>query len=85
MIGALTFSNIVKRVFLSCYLGYNLVKDEINMGYMTQAVKQRIEIMFRDYGFYRIEANIMPRNIMSLKVLKNYMKMAAKRLFPRRL
>ena len=68
VIGALTFSNIVKGVFLSCFLGYNLDKDEINMGYMTEAVKKGIEIMFQDYGLHRIEASIMPRNIRSLKV-----------------
>lgn len=68
VIGALTFSNIVKGVFLSCFLGYSLDKDEINMGYMTEAVKKGIEIMFQDYGLHRIEASIMPRNIRSLKV-----------------
>lgn len=68
VIGTLAFNNIVKGVFLSCFLGYNLDKDEINMGYMMEAVKKGIEIMFRDYGLHRIEANIMPRNIRSLKV-----------------
>jgi ribosomal-protein-alanine N-acetyltransferase len=38
------------------------------MGYMTEAVKKGIEIMFQDYGLHRIEASIMPRNIRSLKV-----------------
>ncbi|WP_312430733.1 GNAT family N-acetyltransferase [Lacrimispora sp.] len=70
VIGALAFNNIVKGVFLSCFLGYNLDKDEINMGYMTEAVKKGIEIMFQDYGLHRIEASIMPRNLRSLKVTK---------------
>lgn len=68
VIGSLSFSNIVRGVFLSCFLGYKLDKDEINKGYMTEAVRKGIAIMFGDYGLHRIEANIMPKNVRSLKV-----------------
>jgi len=67
-IGTIGFSNIVWGGFLSCYLGYKLDENEINQGYMTEAVKKGIDIMFKEYGLHRIEANIIPRNKRSLKV-----------------
>ena len=69
VIGSLAFTNIVRGVFLSCYLGYKLDRDEINKGFMTEAVNKGIEIMFQDYGLHRIEANIMPKNAGSLGVV----------------
>lgn len=68
IIGSIGFSNIVWGIFLSCYLGYKLDKDEINQGYMTEAIKKGIDIVFSEYGLHRIEANIIPRNKRSLKV-----------------
>ncbi|WP_066498466.1 GNAT family N-acetyltransferase [Abyssisolibacter fermentans] len=70
VIGTIAFSNIVRGAFLSCYLGYRLDKDEINKGFITEALSKGINIMFKDYGLHRIEANIMPRNIRSIKVVK---------------
>ncbi|MGB8454520.1 MAG: GNAT family N-acetyltransferase [Anaerocolumna sp.] len=69
IIGTVAFTNIVRGVFLSCFLGYKLDKDEINKGYMTEATGKGIDIMFEDYGLHRIEANIMPKNVRSLKVV----------------
>ncbi len=39
VVGTIAFTNIVRGVFLSCFLGYKLDKDEINKGYMTEAVR----------------------------------------------
>ncbi|MFT8352799.1 GNAT family N-acetyltransferase [Clostridium saccharoperbutylacetonicum] len=68
ILGSIAFTNIVKGVFLSSYLGYKFDKDEINKGYMTEAIQKGIEIMFNEYGLHRIEANIMPKNKGSLRV-----------------
>jgi ribosomal-protein-alanine N-acetyltransferase len=68
VIGTIGFSNIVKGVFLSCFLGYKLDGDEINKGYMTEAIQKGIDIMFNEFGLHRIEANIMPKNKRSLRV-----------------
>ncbi|MDF2587023.1 MAG: alanine acetyltransferase [Anaerocolumna sp.] len=70
IIGTIGFSNIVGGAFLSTFLGYKLDKDEIKKGFMTEAIKKGIEIMFHEYGLHRIEANIMPKNIRSLKVVQ---------------
>ena len=70
VIGTLAFSNIVRGPFLSCFLGYKLDGSEINKGYMTEATQKGIDIIFNEYGLHRIEGNIMPKNVRSLKVLK---------------
>jgi ribosomal-protein-alanine N-acetyltransferase len=69
-IGAISFNNIIRGAFLSCHLGYKLDKDEINNGYITEAVKKGIEIIFNDLKLHRIEANIMPKNKRSLRVVE---------------
>jgi len=68
IIGSISFNNIVRGAFLSCSLSYRLDKDEINKGYITEAIQRGIEIMFNEFGLHRIEANIMPRNKCSLRV-----------------
>ncbi|AEF16459.1 Ribosomal-protein-alanine N-acetyltransferase [Thermoanaerobacterium xylanolyticum LX-11] len=70
IIGIICFNNIVKGAFLSCHLGYKLDKDEIKNGYTTEAVKRGINIIFDDFKLHRIEANIMPKNKPSLKVVE---------------
>ncbi|MDD7793396.1 GNAT family N-acetyltransferase [Clostridium sp. 'White wine YQ'] len=70
IIGSIGFSNIVRGGFLSCFLGYKLDKDEINKGYMTEAIKKGIDVMFSEGGLHRIEANIMPKNARSLRVVE---------------
>jgi [ribosomal protein S5]-alanine N-acetyltransferase len=70
IIGVIAFNNIVKGVFLSCHLGYKLDKDELNKGYISEAIKKGIEIIFDQYKLHRIEANIMPRNKASLRVVE---------------
>lgn len=69
IIGSIGFTNIIRGPFLSCFLGYKLDKDEVNNGYMTEAVKKGIEIIFNEFKLHRIEANIMPKNKPSLAVV----------------
>ncbi len=37
---------------------------------MTEAVRKGITVMFENYGLHRVEANIMPKNQRSLKVVE---------------
>jgi len=69
-IGSVGFNNIIRGAFLSCHLGYKLDKDEINNGFITEAIEKGIEIVFKEYGLHRIEANIMPKNKRSLRVVE---------------
>ncbi|MDY0235579.1 MAG: GNAT family N-acetyltransferase [Gudongella sp.] len=70
IIGSIAIDNIIRGPFQSGFLGYKLDKDELNKGYMTEATKKIIEIAFNGYGLHRIEGNIMPRNIASIKVVE---------------
>ena len=70
IIGTLAFSNIVRGAFLSCHLGYKLDKDEINNGYITEALQKGIDFIFNESGLHRVEANIIPRNAKSLRVVE---------------
>lgn len=69
VIGSIAFSNIVRGSFWSCFLGYRLDAQEAGKGYMTEAVRKGAELMFSEYGLHRIEANIIPRNAASLRVV----------------
>lgn len=67
-IGNICFSNIIYGNFRSCFLGYKLDVNEINKGFMTEAIKKGIQIIFDEFRLHRVEVNIMPRNIKSLRV-----------------
>ena len=70
IIGTMGLSNIVRGPFLSCFLGYKLDVNEIRKGYMEEALRKIIDIAFNEHGLHRIEANIIPRNIPSLELVK---------------
>ncbi|WP_159884147.1 GNAT family N-acetyltransferase [Paenibacillus puerhi] len=70
IIGSVTLNNIIRGSFHSCHLGYRLDRDEMNQGYMTEALKKVIQIAFGELNLHRIEANIMPRNQASLQVVE---------------
>ena len=69
-IGSICFSNIIMGNFKSCFLGYKLDKDEINKGFMTEAIENGVDIMFSEFGLHRVEINIIPRNLRSLRVVE---------------
>jgi len=70
IIGSIGFNNIVRGAFQSCHLGYKLDQDEINNGYITEAIQKGIDIIFNGFKLHRIEANIMPKNTRSLRVVE---------------
>ncbi|HEX3043215.1 MAG TPA: GNAT family protein [Bacillota bacterium] len=70
IIGSISLNNIVRGVFLSCHLGYRIDQDEQRNGYMTEALQVVINYAFNQLGLHRIEANIMPRNKASLRVVE---------------
>ena len=70
IIGNVNFNNIVRGPFLSCFTGYRLDVDEVNKGYMTEALGRAIEVAFDELRLHRIEANIMPQNKPSFRVVE---------------
>jgi len=69
-IGNLAFNNIVRGAFQSCHLGYQLDEREINRGLITEALRRAIDFVFDELKLHRIEANVMPRNQRSRRVVE---------------
>lgn len=72
LIGSISLSNIVYGPFLSCFLGYKLHKDYLKNGYMSEALEKIINIAFDEFKLHRIEANIIPKNIASQKLVQKF-------------
>ena len=70
VIGVIGLNNIVWGAFQSAFLGYKLDGALVGRGYMTQAVEQVVRFAFDRAGLHRIEANVMPGNRASLRVLE---------------
>ncbi len=70
VIGFVGLNNVVRGAFQSCFLGYKLDGDYLGRGYMPMAVDMLTGYAFETLGLHRIEANVMPRNRASLRVLE---------------
>lgn len=70
IVGSIALSNIVRGAFQSCHLGYRMDGKLLNRGLMTEGLKAIIAYAFEEMKLHRIEANIMPRNAASLKVVE---------------
>ncbi len=70
VIGSIALGTVVWAAFRSCFLGYKLDRDYLNRGYMTGAVGLVVDYAFRELRLHRVEANVMPRNSASLRVLE---------------
>ncbi len=68
--GMVHLSQISRGVFLSCFLGYHMDQDFLRKGYMTEAVAAVVDYAFGPLGLHRVEANVMPRNLPSLSLLR---------------
>ncbi|MDR6549907.1 GNAT family N-acetyltransferase [Paenibacillus qinlingensis] len=70
IIGSIALNNIVRGAFQSCHLGYRMDGELLNQGLMTEGLQGVIAYAFGELQLHRIEANIMPRNQASRKVVQ---------------
>jgi ribosomal-protein-alanine N-acetyltransferase len=70
VIGSANLSNIVRRYFQACYLGYNLAKEHEGRGYMSEALGLVIAHAFGPMNLHRLMANYHPENVRSARVLE---------------
>jgi ribosomal-protein-alanine N-acetyltransferase len=70
IIGSIALNNIVRGAFQSCHLGYRMDGELLNRGLMTEGIEAVIAYAFEEMQLHRIEANIMPRNQASMKVVQ---------------
>lgn len=71
VIGDVHLSNIVRGIFQSCHVGYKLDEREQGKGYMREALQAVITHAFTQMKLHRIEANIMPVNERSIKLVQS--------------
>ncbi len=70
LIGSLNFSNFTRGVFQNCTVGYSLAEGYQGQAYMFEALSAGIEHIFSALQFHRIEANYLPHNQRSGRLLK---------------
>ena len=70
IIGSVAITSITRGAFQNAFLGYRLDENEINKGYMTEAIKEMVDIAFNRLRLHRLEANIIPRNKRSIRTVE---------------
>jgi len=70
LIGMVTLNEIIRGCFQSCFIGYKIDESHQNQGYMTEAVSAIVSYGFNKMKLHRIEANIMPKNKGSIRVVE---------------
>lgn len=70
IVGCVNLSQIVRGVFQSAYMGYQVFAPYAGQGYMTAAMPLVLRLAFRTLKLHRVEANIQPGNVPSLAVVK---------------
>ena len=68
--GRITLSGIVRGPFQSCSMGFWLDEAHGGRGLASAAVHHIIEVAFRDLGLHRVQAETLPHNVRSQRVLE---------------
>ena len=63
-------SQIIRGVLQSAFLGYSIDEKENGKGIATEAISKVIEISFNELKLHRLEANIIPTNAASIRVVE---------------
>ncbi|MFN7038281.1 MAG: GNAT family N-acetyltransferase [Alphaproteobacteria bacterium] len=71
LIGMINFSNIIRGVFQSCFLGYKIDQNYQGLGIMKNAVKTALKYIFEVLNLHRVSANYLPYNTRSAKLLES--------------
>jgi ribosomal-protein-alanine N-acetyltransferase len=69
-IGVVNFTSITGFPTYQCNLGYSIAATDQGKGLMTEALLAATAYAFDELGLHRIEANYMPRNDRSARVLQ---------------
>lgn len=69
-IGQISLSNIVWGGFRSCFLGYSVDATVNGQGIASEALTATRHFAFAQLKLHRLEANIMPRNQASIRVVE---------------
>jgi [ribosomal protein S5]-alanine N-acetyltransferase len=70
IVGVFNINEIVLGVFQSAYLGFYAVSTYAGQGCMSRALKLVLRNIFEEMKLHRIEANIQPKNIRSINLVR---------------
>ena len=70
LVGVVNVSEIVRGAFCSAYLGYYAFSPHQGQGLMSAALSLVVTRVFRRHGLHRVEANIQPSNIASIRLVR---------------
>lgn len=70
VVGRIAVNHIVRGALQSCTVGYGLAPEATGRGLMTEALGAVVAIAFSDLDLHRVEANVIPRNVKSLAVVR---------------
>ncbi|MBX3380552.1 MAG: GNAT family N-acetyltransferase [Phycisphaeraceae bacterium] len=70
MVGYVGLNGIRHGVLQSCELGYWIGKSFTRNGYMTEGLLLAVRHAFEHLKLHRVEANVQPRNVASIGVVK---------------
>jgi ribosomal-protein-alanine N-acetyltransferase len=70
LVGVLNFSEIVRGVFQSTYLGYYAFAPFAGRGYMAEALALALDRAYGELALHRVEVNVQPSNRRSLALVE---------------
>ncbi len=70
LIGTITLTAVERGAFSNGRFGYSIDGDHRNRGITTASLRQVMTFAFDSLGLHRLEANIMPHNVASRRVLE---------------
>lgn len=68
--GVINFSEIVRGVFQSAYVGYYAFAPLAAKGYMAEGFAIGLDFAFRELRLHRVEANVQPANDRSIALVE---------------
>lgn len=70
LVGRVTLSQVFRKAFSNCYLGYWVGQEHNGRGYATAAVRLAADHALGPLGLHRVQANVMTKNPRSARVLE---------------
>lgn len=70
IVGVINLNNMIRGLFQNAFLGFYVMADYAGQGYMSQALEMVIALAFGEHQLHRLEANIQPENIRSIRLVQ---------------
>lgn len=65
-----SLGEILFGISQSCNMGYYAFEPWARNGFMSEAIGLVLDFAFEELGLHRVEANVQPRNVRSLRLVR---------------